>query len=68
MESNQITLQPDKPAMSITISMGLLFINNITSENSQTPQEILDELFDEVDKALYQAKNEGRNRIVNAQG
>ncbi|MNZ93085.1 putative diguanylate cyclase YdaM [compost metagenome] len=68
VESNQITLQPDKPAMSITISMGLLFINNITSENSQTPQEILDELFDEVDKALYQAKNEGRNRIVNAQG
>ncbi|MMZ58551.1 Response regulator PleD [compost metagenome] len=66
VESNRIIVQQDKPSISITISMGLLFIDHSTITNSDNPQAILDELFDAVDKALYQAKNEGRNRIVNA--
>ncbi|SDF22013.1 diguanylate cyclase (GGDEF) domain-containing protein [Fontibacillus panacisegetis] len=68
VESNKIIVQQVESPISITISMGLLFINHITSEDSQNPQAVLNTLFDAVDKALYQAKNEGRNRIVNAQG
>jgi two-component system cell cycle response regulator len=64
VESNKILAENIAQSLSVTISMGLLSINNFTVQNSEHPKAYLNELFESVDKALYQAKNEGRNRIV----
>ena len=41
--------------LSITISIGVAYVSSDKS---------IDELLDEADGALYQAKSEGRNRVV----
>jgi len=64
VESNQIQIETAVQPVSVTISMGLLTINDFLSEHTKEPKTYLNDLFKSVDKALYQAKNEGRNRIV----
>lgn len=55
VEANQVSIAKDNQPISVTISMGLLTINDFSVES---------DLLEAVDKALYQAKHEGRNRIV----
>ena len=46
-------------SLSITISIGVAYAS---------PGKSIDQLIDAADDALYRAKNEGRNRVVRAQG
>ncbi|QGQ99719.1 GGDEF domain-containing protein [Paenibacillus psychroresistens] len=64
VEKNKIMAENVAHSLSITISMGIVSIESFEMENLETPKTYLNELFESVDKALYQAKNEGRNRIV----
>ncbi|BFT72683.1 hypothetical protein PAENIP36_41250 [Paenibacillus sp. P36] len=64
VESNKMIVKDIPHSLSITISIGLLTINNFTMESLKSPHSYLNELLESVDKALYKAKEEGRNRIV----
>ncbi|WP_025690765.1 histidine kinase N-terminal 7TM domain-containing diguanylate cyclase [Paenibacillus zanthoxyli] len=64
VESNKVVIENIAHSVSITISMGLLSINDFSFENFLSAKSYLNDLFESVDKALYQAKNEGRNRII----
>lgn len=68
VESNKVFIHNVDHPLSITVSMGFLAIHEFINETSNNPKTILNELFESVDKALYQAKNEGRNRIVSIVG
>lgn len=64
IEANKVDVDNIAPALSITVSMGLLSITNFAAQNTESKANQLSELFESVDKALYQAKNAGRNQIV----
>jgi diguanylate cyclase (GGDEF)-like protein len=64
IEANKLTLVHVNHPLSITISMGLFSLNNFTTKNENNPKIHLNDMFETVDKALYQAKYEGRNRVV----
>lgn len=64
VEKNEVTLEPTQERVSVTVSLGVLSIEDF--EHEQVPdnlEEYLTHLFAEVDKPLYQAKKNGRNRI-----
>ncbi|MFD0621256.1 diguanylate cyclase [Paenibacillus sp. GCM10027629] len=64
VESKKMIVSQIKPALSITISIGLLALDKMSMQHSKDSKSTLNELFQSVDEALYQAKREGRNRIV----
>jgi two-component system cell cycle response regulator len=64
IESKNITAENGTYSISITVSMGLLSINNVWGNNAENPTQYLKELFASVDEALYEAKKGGRNQIV----
>jgi two-component system cell cycle response regulator len=64
IEANKIQVEGVDHSLSITVSMGLLSINNFTAQYRENLTIHLNDLFESVDKALYQAKNAGRNQIV----
>ncbi|MEK5257441.1 diguanylate cyclase [Paenibacillus sp. RS8] len=64
IEANKVHVDEVAHSVSITVSMGLLSINNFAEQYTESPTNQLNDLFESVDKALYQAKNAGRNQIV----
>lgn len=64
IEANKVHVDDVTHSVSITVSMGLLSINNFAEQYAESPTNQLNDLFESVDKALYQAKNAGRNQIV----
>lgn len=64
IEANKVHVDEVAHSVSITVSMGLLSINNFAEQFAESPTNQLNDLFESVDKALYQAKNAGRNQIV----
>lgn len=64
IEANKVHVDEVAHSVSITVSMGLLSINNFAEQYAESPSNQLNDLFESVDKALYQAKNAGRNQIV----
>ncbi|MEK5399901.1 histidine kinase N-terminal 7TM domain-containing diguanylate cyclase [Paenibacillus sp. FSL K6-2859] len=64
IEANKVHVDEVAHSVSITVSMGLLSINNFAEQYAESPTNQLNDLFESVDKALYQAKNAGRNQIV----
>lgn len=64
IESTKIIAGNGAFYLSITVSMGLLSISHFRDEHVGNSTNYLNELLASVDEALYQAKEEGRNRIV----
>ena len=64
IESTKIIAGNGAFSISITVSMGLLSISHFRDEHIGNSTIYLKELLASVDKALYKAKEEGRNRIV----
>ncbi|OXM82900.1 histidine kinase N-terminal 7TM domain-containing diguanylate cyclase [Paenibacillus rigui] len=64
VESSKVSIPNEAQLLSITISLGLLTIDTFADKVLENARGYLTELFKKVDEALYQAKEEGRNRIV----
>ncbi|WP_091012274.1 histidine kinase N-terminal 7TM domain-containing diguanylate cyclase [Paenibacillus amylolyticus] len=64
VESNHIEVDHEIMQVSITISIGILSFEDFEMEHvPDNPEGYLIQLFAAVDKALYQAKQNGRNRV-----
>jgi two-component system cell cycle response regulator len=64
IETNKVIADNGAHTLSITISIGVLSINSANNEASENPTAYLNDLFASVDGSLYQAKHEGRNRVI----
>lgn len=64
VESNRVRIGGSEITLSITISLGLLSIENQSPLTVMEPKSYLRDLFQEADSALYEAKNNGRNCVV----
>ncbi|ASA24795.1 histidine kinase N-terminal 7TM domain-containing diguanylate cyclase [Paenibacillus donghaensis] len=68
IESNRMVIENIDQPLSVTISIGLLAIHDFSADTARQATSYLNDLFKSVDKALYEAKHEGRNRIVYSKG
>lgn len=66
VESNLICIPHDNQTLSITVSIGVLSIHEQPHEEVTNAKAMINDLFQAVDQVLYQAKREGRNRMVGA--
>lgn len=64
VEKNRVRLEQTDTETNVTVSLGVLAIEDFEQENvPDNLEEYLTRLFAEVDKPLYQAKKNGRNRV-----
>lgn len=68
IEFNKMSIENVDQPVSVTISMGLLSISDFTARQPRDAAAYLSDLFKSVDEALYEAKDQGRNRIVSIRG
>jgi len=66
VESNKVIIENIDHTLSITISIGVLSISDLSAENVENPKAYVNSLFSSVDESLYKAKKEGRNRVISA--
>lgn len=64
VEANNVTIPGLKKALSVTVSTGLLSIDRFPSDLLSGSAAMINDLFQAVDHLLYQAKREGRNRVM----
>lgn len=64
--SNQASVDNGTFRLSVTVSMGLLAVDSFDEGLQSNPKGYITRLFSLVDESLYQAKNNGRNRIVSS--
>ncbi|WP_240546627.1 GGDEF domain-containing protein [Paenibacillus artemisiicola] len=65
VESNEIPTGRGRAPISVTISMGVHVVEEQTHLQVDDVKTYLKELFSKIDTALYRAKDNGRNRVVN---
>lgn len=66
VEGNVILVPHDIRTLSITVSIGSLSVQEFPMELPMNSRTIINDMFQAVDQVLYQAKREGRNRMVGA--
>lgn len=66
VEANKMMVPGLKNALSVTVSIGLLSVDRFPLDLIPGSMTLISELFQSVDHVLYQAKREGRNRVVSA--
>lgn len=64
VEQNKVYTGIGDHALSVTISMGVISIEHFEPSDLSDPKAFLRELLAQADAALYEAKYDGRNRIV----
>lgn len=64
VEQNKVNTGLGEQSVSVTISMGVISVEHFAPSDLADPKAFLRELFTQADSALYEAKYNGRNRIV----
>ncbi len=64
VESNQVVTGGGEQAIAVTISMGIISIESFEPSVADDSKAFLREMLAQADAALYEAKYNGRNRIV----